>query len=156
MTDRSLHHPYDHDPDNTPPTTTLCPLDPGWRLGTMFHNRYDVVPMHDRADIEAERKARVNPRTDRVSAAKARAGCGFRGPAPGRLRRLQAPVRLRLTHQRVAFGMGDRFDRQINVEVRPVQVLVTRQLDPRDLCNGSLFEPRKLLERHKELLLADE
>jgi len=52
--------------------------------------------------------------------------------------------------------MSDRFDRQINVEVRPVQMLVARQLDPRDFCNGSLFEPRKLFEGHEELLLADE
>jgi len=52
--------------------------------------------------------------------------------------------------------MSDRFDRQINVEVRPVQMVVTRQLDPGDLCNGSLFEPRKLFEGHEELLLCDE
>ncbi len=36
------------------------------------------------------------------------------------------------THERVAFGMLDRLDGEIDIEVGPVKVMRTRQLDPCD------------------------
>ena len=52
--------------------------------------------------------------------------------------------------------MPQRIDGEIDIEVRPVQVVCTWQLYVADLSNRGVFEPRKLLERHEELLLADE
>ncbi|MGB2714153.1 MAG: hypothetical protein WBC51_08250 [Vicinamibacterales bacterium] len=52
--------------------------------------------------------------------------------------------------------MGDRFDSQIDVEPWPVQMMRTGQLNAGELGDRSILEPRELLERHKEFLLADE
>lgn len=73
-----------------------------------------------------------------------------------RLRRLQAPVKLRLTYQRVSLRMRDRFDREIDIEARPIQVMRSWQLDPRDFSYGGVLEPWELPEGYEELLLADE
>jgi hypothetical protein len=73
-----------------------------------------------------------------------------------RLRRLQAPVRLRPADQWVPFGVRDRFDSQIDIERWPVQMMRTGQLNAGELGDRSILEPGELLERHKEFLLADE
>jgi hypothetical protein len=39
------------------PTGVTCPLDPGWRLWTMFHNRFDKVPPETAERINAARRA---------------------------------------------------------------------------------------------------
>lgn len=44
------------DTDPTSPLTR-CPLDPGWRLWTMFHNRYDRVPPEITALVTAAKNA---------------------------------------------------------------------------------------------------
>jgi hypothetical protein len=50
----------------------------------------------------------------------------------------------------------DGFHGEIDVEIRPVQVMWTRKLDVRDLANGRLAEPGKVPERYEHLSLADE
>jgi hypothetical protein len=52
--------------------------------------------------------------------------------------------------------MFDRFHSEIDVQVRPVQVMRARQLDVRDLSDGSLAEPREFLERHEQFALSNE
>jgi hypothetical protein len=49
--------------------------------------------------------------------------------------------------------MLDRLDRQINVEFRPVEVLGLRPRDPQQLTDGSVEEPRELLEGDEQLSL---
>ena len=95
-------------------------------------------------------------RTSGASAAKAPTSCSRGRPASVRLRRLQGLVRLYLTHEGIAFRVSERFDRQIDIEVRPVQMLPTGQLHAAYFCNRSILEPGEFLERHKELFLADE
>lgn len=52
--------------------------------------------------------------------------------------------------------MFDGFHREVDIEVRPVQMMCARELNVRDLSHGGITEPRKVLERHEQLTLADE
>jgi hypothetical protein len=52
--------------------------------------------------------------------------------------------------------MGERFNCQIDIEIGPIQVMRTRQLDTRDLTDGRILEPRELLEWRKQFLLANQ
>jgi hypothetical protein len=58
--------------------------------------------------------------------------------------------------QRVAGEAVQRIDRQIDIELRPVQVSRARQLDARQLPYGRIAKPRKVLERNEPLALADQ
>src|SRR3972149_10109422 len=89
---------------------------------------------------------------DRVSAAAARA---LLWRSTGR-RRLQTLVRLRLADQRVFIRMFDGLHREIDIEIRPVQVVRAWKLHVRDFPNRSLPKPRKLVERHEQLPFPDE
>ena len=73
-----------------------------------------------------------------------------------RLRRLQALVRLRLANQGVSIRVLNRLHSEIDIEIRPIQVVRARKLDVRDFSNRRLSEPRKLLECDEQLPLADE
>jgi hypothetical protein len=61
-----------------------------------------------------------------------------------------------LTDERVFLRVFDGVDGEIDVQVRPVQVVVTGKLDIRDFPNRRLPKPWKLVERHEQLALADE
>jgi hypothetical protein len=52
--------------------------------------------------------------------------------------------------------MFDGVDGKIDVQIGPVQVVGTGQLDIRDFSNRRLPKPRKLVERHEQLAIADE
>jgi hypothetical protein len=52
--------------------------------------------------------------------------------------------------------MFDGLHREINVEIRPIQVMGARKLDVRDLSDGRFTKPGKLAERNEQLALADE
>ena len=52
--------------------------------------------------------------------------------------------------------MGHRLESQVDIEIRPVQVIRTRQLDATNLSNRGLLEPREVLEWHEQFLFADE
>src|SRR5688572_18369907 len=91
-----------------------------------------------------------------ASAAIVRPGTSLHRSPPTRLRRLQALVRLRLTYQRVPLRLDQCVDGEIDVEVRPVQVMRTGQLNPADLLDRGLLEPREVLERYEQLLFAHE
>src|ERR1700704_3390060 len=67
---------------------------------------------------------------------------------------LQTP-RLHLTDERVLLRVFDGVHREIDVQVRPVQVMGSRKLDIRDFSNRRLPKPGKLCERYEELALAD-
>src|SRR6476659_6453157 len=91
-----------------------------------------------------------------ASAAKTRTTVALDPGRPPRLRRLQALVRLRLAHQGITLGVREGFDRQIDIKLRPLQVMGTEQLDVADLSNRSVLEPRRVLERDEQFLLPDE
>lgn len=52
--------------------------------------------------------------------------------------------------EREAFRMLKRFNGQINVQVRPVEMMRLRKLDTEQLPDGNIFEPREVFERHEE------
>src|SRR5688572_2705556 len=78
----------------------------------------------------------------RASAAKARTAAAFRCASWTRLRRLQALVGLRLAYQRVPLWVSQRVDGQIDIEVRPVQVMGTWQPASRRRSESVLHQPR--------------
>ena len=89
------------------------------------------------------------------AAMKARPGTSLHRRPATRLRRLQA-LRLRLAYQRVPFRVNQRVDGKIDIEVRPVQMMRTGQLNPADLLDRGLLEPWEVLERYEQLLFAYE
>ena len=52
--------------------------------------------------------------------------------------------------------MLDRFDREIDIEVWPVQVMRAGKFDVRDRRDRCLLEPWKSLERKEQFALTDE
>jgi hypothetical protein len=65
-------------------------------------------------------------------------------------------VGLRTTDERIPFRMIERLDGQIDVQVRPVQVMWRGELDVRELPDRGVPEPREILERQKPFAFADE
>ena len=63
---------------------------------------------------------------------------------------------LRLAYQRIPLWVRQRVDREINIEVRPVQVMRTWELNASDLSNRCVFEPGKVLERYEQFLFTNE
>src|SRR3954468_17073063 len=57
----------------------------------------------------------------------------------------------RVEPQRKPLRIFDRFNRQVDVEIRPVEVVGRRPEDVDDLVDRCFGKPRKLLERHEEL-----
>ncbi len=53
--------------------------------------------------------------------------------------------------ERKLLGVFDRLSRQINVQIRPIEVMFERLLDSQNGVHGSAFEPWKLFEREKDL-----
>src|SRR5881397_1230234 len=52
--------------------------------------------------------------------------------------------------------MIDRFNRQIDIQVRPIKVVWTLKLHSDQFANTSIFEPRKLLKRNKALSFSNQ
>jgi hypothetical protein len=55
-------------------------------------------------------------------------------------------------HQREFLRVADRFDGQIDVEVGPVEMMLLRAFDMRELGNRGVLGPRELSEGHEQLL----
>jgi len=70
--------------------------------------------------------------------------------------RLQTIIRLRLAHEGKFLWAFDGFHREIDVKVRPVQMMRTRMLDVRDLSDRRVTKPGKFLEWHKQLAVVYE
>jgi hypothetical protein len=57
--------------------------------------------------------------------------------------------------QRKAFRMAYRLNRQVNIQIRPIQVVGARSQDVKDLLNCGCLEPRKLGIRKYKLLIVN-
>ena len=64
--------------------------------------------------------------------------------------RRDARVRPFPAYQREAFWVLDRFHRQIDVEVRPIQMVGMRKLHVQQSADRNVSEPGKLMERHEK------
>jgi len=49
-----------------------------------------------------------------------------------------------------------RLDREVDVEIRPVEMVRARKLDVHEFSDRHIAKPRELLERKKQFPLADE
>ena len=63
---------------------------------------------------------------------------------------------LQLCFQRIALGVFNRVDGQVNVEVGPVEMAGSRLLEPYDRLDRGSLEPRVLLEGQEQLSLINE
>src|SRR5262249_37167164 len=61
-----------------------------------------------------------------------------------------------LADQREAFRMLDRINRQVDVEIGPVEMIRRQPVNTSELCNRRIAEPRELLEREKQLSLVEQ
>ena len=52
--------------------------------------------------------------------------------------------------------MIERLDREIDIQIRPVQMVWTRKGDVRDLRDGRVTKPREVIEANEALLSADD
>ncbi len=59
-------------------------------------------------------------------------------------------------NERKAGRIADGFNRKINVELRPIQMILCRTLNVSKLFDCCLLEPREIGERYCELLISQE
>jgi len=57
---------------------------------------------------------------------------------------------LHSTDERKAFRVIERFNGQIDIKIRPVEMMRLRKLDMEQLSDGHIFEPGEMFERYKE------